>query len=76
MTITGYLTPRYRRFQLSRVDGFGFDGSDSVAQAQLLTKKVPDTPQDADPVEEEDLESAIFPIQDEDARNEPAERDE
>ena len=62
LTIVGYLTPRYRRFQLSRVDGFGFDQSDSLEQAQLLIKPVTDASPDTQPITEEDLESAIFPI--------------
>ena len=69
MTIVGYLTPRYRRFQLSRVDGFGFDESASVEQAQLLIKPVADSPREAEPIKEENLESAIFPIDDSDSQS-------
>lgn len=48
LTIVGYLTPRKRRFQLSRVEGFGFDMPGSEQQAELLLEKEPASP----PVEE------------------------
>ena len=41
LTIVGYLTPRNRRFQLWRVEGFGFDMPGSEQQAELLLEKEP-----------------------------------
>ncbi len=39
LTIIGYLVPRKRTFQLTSVEGFGFDTPGSKQQAQLLLEK-------------------------------------